>query len=79
MPQLDILPELLVGLHFYRGGESNFKQKKKKEDRLENTNVRSELGMYEIKNDIQKRKLRWFGYMMWKPKNFLHTKMEGKQ
>ena len=32
--------------------------------RIRNTNIRLEVGVDEIKNDIQKRRLRWFGHVM---------------
>jgi hypothetical protein len=52
---------------------------KTKKDRIRNTNIRLELGVVEIKNDIKKS--RWFGHVMWVteeriPKKMLHTKME---
>ena len=50
--------------------------------RLKNNDA-MELGMDEIKNDIQNSRLRWFGHVMQMreeriPKKMLHTKMEGK-
>ena len=38
----------------------------KTKDRIRNTNIRLELGMNEIKNYIQKSRLRWFGHVMQK-------------
>ena len=35
-----------------------------KKDRIRNTNLRLELEVEEIMNDIQKRRLRWFGHVM---------------
>ena len=54
---------------------------KTKEDRTRNTDIRLELEVDEIKSDIQKSRLRWFGYMMRMreqriPKKMLHTQME---
>ena len=51
---------------------------------IKNTNIRLELVMDEIKNNIQKNRLRQFGHVMRireeridVPKKMLHTKMEG--
>ena len=49
---------------------------------MRNTNIKLELGMDEIKYDIQKSTLSWFGHLLWMrdervPKKMLHTKMEG--
>jgi hypothetical protein len=35
-----------------------------KKERIRNTNIRLELGVHEIKNDIQMSRLRWFGHVM---------------
>ena len=46
-----------------------------------NTYIRLDLGVDKIKNDIQKSRLKLFGYMIWMaeeriPKKMLHTKIE---
>ena len=56
---------------------------KTKKNRIRNTNIRLELGVDEIKNGIQKSRLRWFGHIMQMReeeihKKILHTKMERK-
>ena len=38
---------------------------KTNKDRIRNTNIRLELGVDEINNDIEKSRLRWFGQVMW--------------
>ena len=40
--------------------EINFKERK--EDRIRNTKIIMERGVDELKNYIQKNRLRWFGY-----------------
>jgi hypothetical protein len=54
----------------------------KTKDRIRNNNIRLELGVDELKNGIQKSRLRWFGQGMQMGEertrtNMLHTKMEG--
>ena len=56
---------------------------KTKEDRIRETNIKLELGVNEIKNYIQKSRLRWFGNVMQMkeeriPKKIIHTKNGGK-
>ena len=59
----------------------NFTVKIKK--RIRNIDIRLELGVVEMKNDIQKTKLKWFGHVMQMreervSKKMQHTKIEGK-
>ena len=54
---------------------------KSKEDRItkiRNSNLRSELGVDEIKNYIQKSKLRWFGHLMQVTEERIPIKMDRK-
>ena len=37
---------------------------KTKEDKIRDTDIRLELGVDEIKNNIQKSGLKWFGYVI---------------
>ena len=55
----------------------------KTKDRIKNANIRLELGVDEIKNDIQMSRLRWFGHVMQMGekricKKMLHTKIDAK-
>ena len=55
---------------------------KTKKNRIRNTNLRFELRVDEIKNDIKKSRLSWFGHVIWMregriPEKMLYTKMEG--
>ena len=38
---------------------------KTKKNRIRSTNIILQLGVDEIKKDIQKSRLRWFGHVMW--------------
>ena len=47
---------------------------KAKKDRKRNNNIKSELGVDQIENDIQKSRLRWFGHVLLKTEKRLPTK-----